>query len=199
MVSRRLICGGIASSLVTLLLDQKESHAFSNGQWRGVAEGQVYRNGFRLPILISFIKPLAYEKNPFGLSMSIGNEGTIGSVSIRSALSFSNGATLQYFTINSSRSGFRGVLTNNHTAEAAAFNGFWGPNVACATAPPVMQSIYCSMGSVENFIFHNQTIINVNYANNKLQGTIQGQGSSLTNIFPGSSNIPYQASFIASR
>lgn len=199
MISRRFICVGMASSLVTMLLDQKESHAFSNGQWRGVAEGQVYNNRFRLPILISFIKPLRYEKNPFGLSIIIANEGTIGSVSIRSALSFSNGATLQYFTINSSRSGFRGVLTNNRSAEAAQFNGFWGPNVACATAPPVMQPIYCANSSVENFAFHNGAVINVNYVKNQLQGTIQGQGASITNIFPGSSNIPYQASFIASR
>lgn len=194
---------GIALSISTSFAIQLPAFSFPVGsQWRGVAEGQVFNQRFRLPVVIEFRRPLPQESNPIGLFLGVGTPQQVGNANLFSALSLntsSGAATLQYLSIQTSRTQLTGRLVNNRSAEAAAANQFYAPNVSAAYAPPIMRSVYGSLGSYELFIFNQGATISLAYNSaGQIQGRIQGNGSSGAGIFP-LPPINYQAMLIVER
>lgn len=168
-------------------------------QWQGIAKGQVFNQTFQLPIVIEFNPAKPGENNPFNLAIGIGTPQQIGNSNLYSALTYSNGATLQYLSIQASPSQLEAQLDNHHTAEAAAANQFYASNVSAQYAPPVMQSIYGSLGTAELFVFNEGSSIVMGFdENDRLVGRIEGTGSSVAGIFP-VPPIGYQALFVLER
>jgi hypothetical protein len=189
-----------ASAACTLPLP---STAFPIGsQWRGVAEGQVSNERFRLPVAIEFNRSLPGESNPFQLSVGIGTPQQVGNANLFSSLSFNTSSgvvTLQYFSIRANRSQLVARLVNSRTAEAAAANQFYASNISAAYAPSVMEDVYSSLGNFELFAYDEGATINLSYNNRgQITGRIQGSGSSAAGISP-LPPIGYQATLVVER
>ncbi|GAA4418176.1 hypothetical protein GCM10023187_51340 [Nibrella viscosa] len=155
--------------------------------WKGVAVGNINGAAFRLPIKISIQRSLVDENNPFNVAVSVGNQADIGSALISSALSTrtpysGRQLTLQYFTIYTGQDGFQAVLSNTHVREGAVGNFFTSPNISSQTAPDIMKEIYKSLGP-ESFYFLEQTKLVCQTGSDRIRGTLQGNGHSVTGIF----------------
>lgn len=170
-------------------------------RWEGQISGQVFKQPFRLPIVIEFSNPLRGERNPVHLAISVSDDYTVGGIILSSAQQFatsSGNVTLQYFNIQTNGSQMRAVLANTHGAEAAMLNGFVAPNVTAMTAPPVMRGVYSALGETEMFAFASGAEVRIQFNGNRLSGRIYGTGgTSLAGIFP-LPPVIYSAEFTAS-
>ena len=179
------------------------SFAFPIGsKWGGIVEGQVFNQRFKLPVVIEFNRPLLGESNPFQLLVTVGTPQQVGNANLSSSLSLnapSGAVTLQYFSIQANRSRLVARLTNSGTAEAAAANQFYAPNISSEYAPSIMKEVYTPLGASELFAYDEGATVNLSYnSKGQLIGRIQGDGSSAAGIFP----LPptsYQATLVAER
>ena len=171
-------------------------------QWQGFIKGKVANEPFRLPITIQFTQPRSHETNPIGFYINAGDfYSQIGSIALASShqVDASGGrATLQYFTINVYSSQIRGVLVNEHKAEAGALNQFVSANTSAQSAPPgPAQHLQEYLSAPRVCAFYKGAVLTMNLSGETLTGSIEGTGRSVNIVFPG--DVRYQAEFVATR
>ena len=173
-------------------------------QWEGSIKGKVANEPFRLPIAIRFTQPRSpHEKNPIGFYINAGDfYSQIGSIALASShqVDASGGrATLQYFTVDVDSSQIRGVLVNEHTAEAGALNQFVSANTSAQNAPPgPAQHLQEYLSAPPRVCaFYKGAVLTMNLSGERLAGTIEGTGRSVSIVFTG--DVSYQAEFVATR
>lgn len=171
-------------------------------QWQGFIKGKVANEPFRLPITIQFTQPRSHENNPIGFYINAGDfYSQIGSIALASSHQFnaSGGrATLQYFNVNVYSSQIRGVLVNEHKAEAGALNQFVSANTSAQSAPPgPAQHLQEYLSAPRVCAFYKGAVLTMNLSGETLTGSIEGTGRSVNIVFPG--DVRYQAEFVATR
>lgn len=171
-------------------------------QWQGFIKGKVANEPFRLPITIQFTQPRSHENNPIGFYINAGDfYSQIGSIALASSHQFdaSGGrATLQYFNVNVYSSQIRGVLVNEHKAEAGALNQFVSANTSAQSAPPgPAQHLQEYLSAPRVCAFYKGAVLTMNLSGETLTGSIEGTGRSVNIVFPG--DVSYQAEFVATR
>ena len=171
-------------------------------QWQGFIKGKVANEPFRLPITIQFTQPRSHENNPIGFYINAGDfYSQIGSIALASShqVDASGGrATLQYFNVNVYSSQIRGVLVNEHKAEAGALNQFVSANTSAQSAPPgPAQHLQEYLSAPRVCAFYKGAVLTMNLSGETLTGSIEGTGRSVNIVFPG--DVRYQAEFVATR
>jgi len=171
------------------------------GRWEGEIQGRVFDRSFRMPVSVQFGEPLPFENNPVHVSVGAGDPSRIGYGFLESAGRFtvsSGEVTLQYFSVETRGSQLRAVLTDEHRDEAAKINLFTAPNVTGRYAPPGPAQQLYEDDLTEIFAFLEGTELVMEVSGERLTGTLEGSGQSITGIFP-LPDVVYRAGFSATR
>ncbi len=166
--------------------------------WRGLAKVRVAGQEVSVPIVLTFKTPKHGEQNPFFFGLTVGDRGDQAGAanlisSTNAVVAVGNGVLgLQFLTIKPTSKGFQAVLTKTEKELALAMNTFSGINVT-AQKGDIMSDIQAGVsGSNDLYIFNEGAIINVEFHEGALVGTIKGNGFSAV---WGTSDIPYEAIF----
>ena len=154
-------------------------------QWQGEITGSIEGQPFRLPVTVEFGKPIAGEKNLMHLFIGAGEPSKdLGHVHLMSANQLQKGkskTTIQYLAVKREGNRITATMTDNGQAEAAAINGFTGPNVSVQQASDLMRDVLQSAwGATEIFSFLTGTSAELTISGESLSGTLSGRGVSFT-------------------
>jgi hypothetical protein len=177
-----------------------EGESLAPSQWEGEISGNIENQPFHLPVTVELGKPIAGEKNPVHLFIGAGEPSRdLGHVLLMSANQLQKGkskTTIQYLAVKREGNRILATMTDSGQAEAAAINGFTGPNVSAQQASDLMRDVLQSAwGETEIFSFLTGTSAELTISGESLSGTLLGSGVSFT----GTSRAEYSATLNAKR